>query len=317
MIDLPEKVLQMYPFENPSVVFVRHNENKVYQVKAQNKLYILRIHQPIEGFSLDLHQDGRSLKDYILGEMDVLAYLHDKGHIKVQKPVRNLSNDLVSFLDDGTPVTVLEWLDGEVMNVQDVSEERARSIGRLVGLFHKSTRDMTVNNRYSYNQDMIVRMRKKLEAFHQHKKLEQSEKDFMMEVLDKVYQAFNDIKKPSILVHYDFGLSNLIIKDDDISPIDFSLCGYGYEEMDLSSLCANFKDVSLRKAVIKGYEEATNTNVDIHLVEVFLALGLMLYIISQFEKIYKEEWFHKAMIRWKEELFVPLINGEFFLFTQH
>lgn len=121
MDSLLKSILDKYPFDNPNVVFVRHGENKVYQVTDKNKIYILRIHQPIEGFSLALHRNGLSNKEYVKGEMEILSYLHDKGDIIVQKPIKTRSDELVSFMEDGTPVTVLEWLDGETIKLKDVT----------------------------------------------------------------------------------------------------------------------------------------------------------------------------------------------------
>lgn len=185
----------------------------------------------------------------------------------------------------------------------------------MIAVFHKSTENLNSYIRYTYDQDMVFRMIKDLEYLHQKEGLQTHHKVVLTDALNVVNETLNNLEEAKRLVHFDFGLSNLIIKDNEISPIDFSLCGYGYKEMDISSVCANFLDVSLRKAVIKGYQEETCSKVDIRVVENFFALGVMLYIITQYKRISKEDWFNNAMIRWEKTILGPLINKESYLLT--
>jgi thiamine kinase-like enzyme len=117
------------------------------------------------------------------------------------------------------------------------------------------------------------------------------------------------------LVHYDHSLANIICHQNTLSPIDFSLSGYGYYQMDLAALVVNFQEKNLRKAAIKGFEDITNRHVDISMVETFFAFSVMLYISFQHTKVYQESWFQKGMDRWESQIFRPMLEGKSFLFS--
>jgi thiamine kinase-like enzyme len=115
------------------------------------------------------------------------------------------------------------------------------------------------------------------------------------------------------LVHTDLGLSNWIVKDNKVTPIDFSLCGMGYYLMDMSSLMANFENISYRKIALKGFEKASNTKVNIRHLEAFFALGVMMFITTQHNRLYMQDWFKGSMERWTMTILDPFLNNKTFL----
>jgi hypothetical protein len=91
-------ILQEYDFMNPEVRFIRHGENKVFQLIDNNVKYTIRIHKSVEGFSLDLHQRQYSIKEYVTAEMDVLEHVYNKGNVHIQRPIKNKKGNYVTFL---------------------------------------------------------------------------------------------------------------------------------------------------------------------------------------------------------------------------
>jgi predicted ATP-grasp superfamily ATP-dependent carboligase len=65
----------------------------------------LRIHKPVDGYSLGILSNECDKLDYIHSEMLLLEYLHKNTEIIIQRPVRNKNSQMVSVLEDFTPVT--------------------------------------------------------------------------------------------------------------------------------------------------------------------------------------------------------------------
>lgn len=51
--NLLAEALNQYSFQHPQVKMIRHNENQTYQVIDGQNQYLLRIHLPIDGFSVE------------------------------------------------------------------------------------------------------------------------------------------------------------------------------------------------------------------------------------------------------------------------
>ena len=112
MNNLIQEAPAHYDFTDPRLDFIRHNENITYRVTDAAGSYLMRIHQPVEGFSLGIHRRERAVEEYVRNEMELIEYVGGEGRVTVQKPVGNRSGELVTLLADGTPVTVLEWVPG-------------------------------------------------------------------------------------------------------------------------------------------------------------------------------------------------------------
>jgi Ser/Thr protein kinase RdoA (MazF antagonist) len=308
-------ILEDYAFSNPKIIFLRHNENLVYQVIDNNKTYLLRIHKPIDGFSLNLHQRQYTMSDYIDGEMHLLDYIRHHSDIHVQVPIKNKDNHFVSFLDDGTPVTLLTWIEGETIKADACDESLVYQVGQMVGKLHQCMAPLKTIKRYAYDQKLIKKMKKEIDVAYQKKHLTNQDKDLVLHSLDYVKNIMDRLdteKEEKVLVHYDHSLSNIISHQNTLSPIDFSLSGYGYYQMDLSALVVSFQEEKLRKAAIKGFEDITHKHVDISVVETFLAFSVLLYISFQHAKVYQESWFQKGMDRWGNQIFKPMLDGKSF-----
>ncbi len=52
--DMVRRALQSYHFTDPEISFIRHNENITCRVTEDGERYVLRIRNPVEGFSLKL-----------------------------------------------------------------------------------------------------------------------------------------------------------------------------------------------------------------------------------------------------------------------
>jgi len=91
-----------------------------YKVTDIDKSYVMRIHKPTEGFSSDLLCLGKDRRDLIADEIKLLQHLAGVENIHTQRVKLNIYKKPFTILEDGTPVTVLEWVEGNTLEDIDV-----------------------------------------------------------------------------------------------------------------------------------------------------------------------------------------------------
>lgn len=310
---LVNEALLEYIFLKPQLTFIRHNENITYMIEDDDKKYVLRIRKPVQGFQDDIFVPKISSYDLIENEIKVIDYARKHTNINLQKPVKNKKGGFVSCLSDGSPVCCLEWIDGSILIEDNTTEEQAKLLGSIAAQLHKGLQLNECNiKRYSYANEIILPMKSQINDALKKGQIEKSEAIMMKDSLDIISERMNELNKIQGMfgiVHGDLGLSNVIVTKEGLTPIDFSLSGYGFYFMEVAMMISQFKDKNIRKAIKLGYEMESNILIPIRHIDAFFAFNVLLYICSQHDKAYKEDWFSKAMKRWCNTIFQPLIAG--------
>lgn len=117
------------------------------------------IHKPVDGFQLELVRMGKSILSLIQGEMAVLEYLAQYPALGTQQVYRNSQGQAVTRLRDGTPVTVLGWLEGETLENVSMTESLAYRLGEMIGRLHNVLSGMPRQVvRYGYDSRLLTSM---------------------------------------------------------------------------------------------------------------------------------------------------------------
>lgn len=311
-----EEALGLFDLENPKYKFIRHNENIVYQVIDGNKKYVLRIHQPVEGFSLKMYQKRVKPKVFIQGEVDILEALKDS-EINFQRPVRNTKKKLVSFLDCGVAVTMLEWREGEPL--KSLTNETSFQMGQTLAQVHKifkEKKDKLISlKRYRYDKDLLTDIVTEINMMRAKEQLSNYYCNLLIETCATISDVIDTLDEEDFgLIHGDFERDNVIYSDKMI-PIDFSLSGYGHPYLDIGIMLCDINESKLRKQAILGYEAESDSKLSVRYLEVFYVLSVILFIACQHDRIYDKAWFGRNMERWSCTLFLPVIEGRTFLHT--
>lgn len=325
-----QEAFAFYGFKNPELDFIRHNENLTYKLTDRADAYLLRIHQPVEGFSLGIYQKNINPVKSLQSEMMLLNHAGNCMTSPMQKPVKNRHGEFVSVLKDGTPVTLLKWVEGRTVEKNTVTEKIGESIGRMVAELHQCFNTLHFDSEhhsfssaliselvlYRYDQKLLERVEEELKEAVKMGQIKKKNVDRMNDALTVIKGRMDELDKipyMSGIVHADLSPSNLILSDQQIVPIDFSLSGYGFHYMDLGMILSQWKDHSIRKSIKSGYEKVIGKEVPLRYIEPFFALGVLLFIACQHEKIHQQDWFEDALERWERRIFNPLINGENFV----
>ena len=311
---LANEALSLYPFYNPVIELIRHNENATYKVKdiKSGKQFVMRIHRPIDGFSLGVFGVTGHSVIYLQSELDIITTFRKYTDIPMQAPLRNKYGNLVTVLSDNTPVTVLEWVDGDIIEKAEITNEILFNIGEMTAKMHQYSicNHRSLNfKRYSYDRSILPRIGAKiaLAADKENISIEQSRS--ILSSLGEISRRMDELDlliNSKGIVHSDLSKSNMILHNNKIVPIDFCLCGYSYYYMDLGSLFATFSENNERNMIINGYQSILKREINPWYIEPFFALQVILFIAFQYEKASQGEWFQAAMERWCRDIFEPL-----------
>ena len=310
------EALLHYKIDQPEIEFIRHNENATYKVTdlATGRAFVVRIHQPNTNFSLELLDVQRHSAAALQSEMELIESLALHTDIAMQIPQANRSGNFVTLLADGTPATVLSWIDGETIEKAEITTDILCSIGWMVGKMHAHFADAgskRTYDRYAYDQVMVDRIQNKVDFLFADRLLAETHYIVLSGALAEIRARMTELDdQPGAygLVHSDLAKSNLILHHDSIVPIDFCLCGYSHYYMDIGSLYAHFTRPDEQALIKDCYEKITGRQLDPHFIEPFVAMQVLLFLISSYERIYQLDWFPGALNRWCDAHFKPLIK---------
>lgn len=306
---MEQKLLKEYNINVQELKLLRHNENMTYKVLAEEGEYVLRIHQTVEGMSLSMLMGEAKPEELISEEMQLLECLRQMTDLETQRPVRNREGQLVTQ-KNGVCATLLEWAPGECVNKQAMEVKQAYKIGAVVAEIHNAAKLTENISRYSYGTDMVERMQKVYDIILQKVEAESPIFVNIQKVLDKIRELLETRDSEFVMIHNDLGESNLLCTDQGIIPIDFSLSGVCIREMDLASLFLHFEDKKTKEAILQGYNSKADCPVNVEHIDICLGYQLLIFILSQYERINSQAWFAEALHYWDEEVFQRIIRGE-------
>ena len=314
------EALGLYCVEKPKAELIRHNENMTYKITDIDRHYVLRIHKPVEGFSPELYNVDQSRKELIKNELDIICALKAGTDLPIQTPIRGINGDLVQVLTDGTPVTLLEWVDGQTVESAGLKPDILKDSGILMAKMHTffSQKEELGKRyiRYNYDQTILPRLAERIESAARTDIVKYEQARTILRALDETRQRFDELDnmQDKYIVHADLGKSNVIIgADGRLTPIDFSLCGYSHFYMDIGGIYGLNHNDGGRRQIIEGYKTVRNYEINPRYVEPYFALGVVLFIACQYERAKDWDWFSGNMERWRRDIFQPLADKTAFI----
>ena len=299
-----EEALKHYNFKHPEAVFIRHNENMTYGITDGDSKYLLRIHKAAEGLDFSLSYGETPRQVLIESEVDLLIRLHSFNGIKTQIPMKNIAGSVVTHLDNGDLVTMLSWIDGSDLVNSTITEELVYQIGQMIRNLHNATTQISNVKRCYYDEVYIDKMVNEISKAYGQNHIEIRSYELIKNVLIHSRRILMKEKQNFLLIHSDLSKSNIICDNGNLSPIDFSLSGYGIPEMDLGNIIGSLHKDEYIPSLIAGYESTGNRTINTSYINAFIALSVIGYIVIHHNNVYNDDKFVNAMGRWCDTLFV-------------
>ena len=262
--DLPEKeqidrlrkladvALRKFGFSQYQLTFLQHLVNTTFRLDCNDGRYLVRIHRA-------------KTQTAVASELVWLEALVRKTTVSVQTPQRSLDGEMIVVGEHGGvpepyPVTVLSWLDGQILTQDQRSPHHFYRLGQLVAKLHDHAQHWTPSfelNRPIYdaasvlesdslsNNQLPENVREHLRTLHKQ--------------LQEVEQRLGKNPAQFGLIHSDLSFGNVLFMDDEVLPIDFDDCGFGYYLYDLAVILAGPWErpgfLQRRNALFQGYRE--------------------------------------------------------------
>ncbi|BCJ94453.1 hypothetical protein acsn021_20220 [Anaerocolumna cellulosilytica] len=303
--ELIEEVLVKYDMLGAKTNLIRHNENMTYQVADK---YLLRIHKHVEGFSTGSIYDGLKRIELYKEELTFITHLKTQG-MNVQVPIPNKMGELVTLLADGTPATMLTWIPGRTIDKSELSPEVCYRIGEMIAKLHQASRNFQRAQGLQYDDRLCGQLIYKLNKLESKGVLDAESTRIMVSALDVIAEEMRVTKQDAILVHADLSLSNILITESALIPIDFSLFGYCHPMMDIAAMYCNVNGIENRSAIAAGYRALGGT-IEFHTLDCCFALNILLGVILHCDSWTSQDWFSDRLARWCNETFGPIGEGK-------
>jgi len=329
--DLSEKVvldwafaaLRHFPIRNPQVCLIAHSENLTFHVSAagSEENFLLRLHIPLHEYLRGVRQMSLAIQS----ELRWLEALAVDLQLPLQQPQRTRDGELLAHVElsngQTAPATLLTWLDGVPFQLASPQAPiLVEELGRLLARLHNHTGHWSpppafIRPHYEtayldkIAQELVQGVYTGLISEQHYLLFEHS-----LAILSKELADLG--KDPSHwgLIHNDLHPGNCLVVDNQVLPIDFSLCGFGYYLFDigttLGSLPANF-----RPAVFAGYRSLRSLPEDhLHLIEGSLIASRLSYYAFILHEPTQQDWLSTRFSKTALDLCEPFLAGESFLF---
>lgn len=260
---IAKAALNQYAVVQGELRFLGHSGNVTFYVEAPEEKFLLRIHQAFSGLQDDLWQRP----DIIESELLWLVALRHETNVIVQEPVQNLEGRWVTqvLADDTQDVfycSLLRWIDGYVSDT-DLTPQQAYQLGLLIAQLHRHSSQWKLPQNFVRPIFDENRLRAALSAFYpavpyglissEHYRMLTLAADKIESMMKRLGQA-QDIWG---LIHADLHDTNYLFHNEQIRPIDFARCGFGYYLYDIAE-SIQYLLPHVRASFFEGYQTIRN-----------------------------------------------------------
>lgn len=257
-----KNILKQYNIDYDQISFIQQSENMTFRIedKATREKYLVRVHQ-------SMNQDDakyQNNKNLIRCELLLLELLCHDRTLTVQRPVGNKDGDFITqaycqWLNKDLCITVLQWLDGEIIDINDDKYDGlASQLGETMARAHQALNSLELPKDFT-------RMVYDLGAFKSNvlKLNKLTNLGILSDLrLDEIHKCTMNIlkfietnlteDKHWGLLHGDLHEGNYIVNGEKIFFIDFSRCGFGYYLYDIAQTFMHL-GIKNRQEFLKAY----------------------------------------------------------------
>ncbi len=312
---IAKEALTFYSIEAKSIEFLGQSGNTVYKVTdSANTAYCLRLNRA-KNNALDSKWTSQSA---IHSEMEWVNALSIESDLAIPAPYKNNHGEFITDVD-GVLCTLVQWLEGEHKPYVQ-SNEDAGNIGVMIAKLHKQASNWSIPpdfSRPAFDSSCITSALIKLDkatAFD----FKKGSLEVYKAAAEKLIVLLDSLEKTSQtwgVIHCDIIPPNFLFYKQEVRPIDFGACGFGFYLWDIGILFS-FTPLQFRTAVFESYSKYFKLPDNyIELTEAFF-VGAKLEVLNFFLELPDAvEWLPKEMDKLSSREFLHYVNNEHFLFN--
>jgi Ser/Thr protein kinase RdoA (MazF antagonist) len=320
--DIAKFALDQYGLAQAQRWFLGHSGSVTFRIETQEENFLLRIHQAISS-AHDVWQKPEVIESELLW----LSALHHDTKLVVQKPIRNLQNRWITQVagDENTEAfscSLLHWVGGEILQ-SERTPQQAYQLGVLMAQLHQHSQQWQIPQNFSRPAYDRHRLRDALAKLYpaisqglisteNYNVLESAVRQIwrMMETLEQTQEVWG-------LIHADLHDGNYLSHGDELRPIDFARCGFGYYLYDVASTL-QYLPPAVRTSFFEGYQTSQKLSENyVQIVEGFFIMA-MIDVLSFHVSNPQEHEGVSGTVKNVTKEHIPLyLRGESFLFDKY
>ena len=297
--DLPEKeqvyklrkladtALEKFGFNQYRLTLLQHLVNTTFRLDCNQGRYLVRIHRARR-------------RTAVASELAWLEALAHETIVPVQTPQRSLDGKMIVVgeqigVPEPYPVTVLSWLEGQIFPQDHRSPHHFYRLGQLVAKLHHHAQHWTPAfelDRPLYDSTSVLRTDDVFgEEAVTYKQLPEDVQEHLQrlhERLQEVEQRLGKSPNQFGLIHSDLSFGNVLFTAEEVLPIDFDDCGFGYYLYDLAVILAGPWErpgfQQRRDALLRGYREICELP-DEHLNHIPTLMAMRASSLGQWDRV--------------------------------
>ncbi|WP_100404273.1 phosphotransferase enzyme family protein [Bacillus solitudinis] len=231
------------------------------------------------------HHMGTNEKRVIESELLWLEALEANTSLNIQRPVRNINNQLTTnIIDEKTGNhsfwTLQVWIEGKTLDRQPTDVELEKLAQLMVTLHGHSVCWIVPETfeRPSYNAENLLNSLNQLKQMLPLNIMSSDNYKVLQKTTDKIVKVINSQEKNSDdwgIIHSDIHESNYVFNQGKPFVIDFSSCGFGFYLFDIAETFLHLIPKN-REKLITYYQQERNLQRDyIELLEAFFIWAII------------------------------------------
>jgi len=323
-VEIAQAVLTYYDLPNAQLTFLGQSQNATFRVETPTgDKFLLRLHVGIE-IASDGSDDIWRKPSVIESELLWLNAIANQTNLTVPQPVQNnLGEWSTSFtsaeFEYPISCSLLRWVEGEHLEGEPTAQQ-VRQLGMLMAQLHQHASNWSLPpgfDRPSHDVEQLKSAISQLGVLVQNGTISTDDYQVFQKATAQVQEFMPTLQQtPDTwgLIHADLHQGNYVLYGEEVRPIDFSRCGFGFYLYDIGESVGDI-EASLRLHFFEGYASVRALPADYQrIVEAFFIGATVENFAFLGAKPQEHEWLSRAVPYVARNHFYSYLNGGTFLF---
>lgn len=325
-VEIAQAILIDYDLPNAQVTFLGRSQNTTFRVEmSTGEKFLLRLHVGIESAGDSSQKDWRE-PTVIQSELLWLNAIAHDTELIVPQPVQNCLGEWVTSSDSaefGSSIfcSLLRWVEGEHLKSEPTAQQ-VRQLGMLMAQLHKHSSSWSLPTGFSrptHNEEQLQTATSQLGVLVQNGTISTNDYQVFRNAAAQVQALLPSLQQMRDtwgLIHADLHQGNYVLYGEDVRPIDFSRCGFGFYLYDIGESVGHI-DASLRLHFFEGYASVRELPADYEsIVEAFFVGATVENFAFLSANPQEHEWLSRAVPYVIRNYLHSYLQGETFLFLR-
>ncbi|WP_250122279.1 phosphotransferase [Chroococcidiopsis sp. CCMEE 29] len=324
--EIAQAALTHYNLSNVQLTFLGRSQNTTFRVETSTKdKFLLRLHTGIEIADEGSHEAWRK-PSVIQSELLWLNAIAQDTELTVPQPVQNRLGEWVTSmtrkeLGSSISCSLLRWVEGEHLD-GDPTAQQIRQLGVLMAQLHQHSSDWSLPlgfSRPTHNVEQLKSATSQLGVLVQNGTISSDDYQVFQKAAMQVQEFMPSLEQTRDtwgVIHADLHQGNYVLYGEEVCPIDFSRCGFGFYLYDIGQSLRGI-EASLRWHFFEGYT-SVRTLPENHqsVVEAFFVGSTVENFAFLSANSQEQDWLSRAVPYVVKNHLHPYLHRETFLFLR-